>query len=91
MKITKVDVRRYDNDSNMKALASVVLDNCFIVRDIRVIDGNNGLFVAMPSRKVADSYRDVAHPLNQETRDMFSKAILDEYHKLEKEESKEEA
>ena len=91
MKITKVDVRRYDNDSNMKALASVVLDNCFIVRDIRVIEGNNGLFVAMPSRKVADGYRDVAHPLNQETRDMFSKAILDEYHKLEKEESKEEA
>ena len=51
LKITKVDVRRYDNGSNMKALASVVLDDCFIVRDIRVIEGNNGLFVAMPNRK----------------------------------------
>ena len=91
LKITKVDVRRYDNGSNMKALASVVLDDCFIVRDIRVIEGNNGLFVAMPSRKVADGYRDVAHPLNQETRNMFSEAILDAYQKAETEEKTEEA
>lgn len=91
LKITKVDVRRYDNGSNMKALASVVLDDCFIVRDIRVIEGNNGLFVAMPSRKVADGYRDVAHPLNQETRNMFSEAILEAYQKAETEEKTEEA
>ncbi len=84
MEITKVDIRKYDDGSKMKALASVVLDNCFIVKDIRVIDGDKGLFVAMPSRKVGeDGYRDVAHPLNQETRKMFDEAILDAYQKAE--------
>lgn len=84
MEITKVDIRKYDDGSKMKALASVVLDNCFIVKDIRVIDGEKGLFVAMPSRKVGeDGYRDVAHPLNQETRKMFDEAILDAYQKAE--------
>lgn len=83
MEITKVDIRKYDDGSKMKALASVVLDDCFIVKDIRVIDGEKGLFVAMPSRKVGDDYRDVAHPLNKETRAMFDKAILDAYNNAE--------
>lgn len=80
MKITKVDLRKYDDGSKMKALVSVVLDDCFIIKDIRVIDGEKGLFVAMPSRKVGEEgYRDVAHPLNSETRKMFDEAILDAY------------
>lgn len=80
MKITKVDLRKYDDGSKMKALVSVVLDDCFIIKDIRVIDGEKGLFVAMPSRKVGEEgYRDVAHPLNSETRKMFDEAILGAY------------
>ncbi len=83
MKITKVDVRKYDNETNMKALVSMTIDDCFIVKGIRVIEGNDGLFVAMPSRKVGDTYRDIAHPLNSETRNMVNEAILKAYEEAE--------
>ena len=87
MKITSVNVRKIEKDgSRMKGIASVLLDDSFAVHDIRIIEGDNGLFIAMPSRKKSDGeYRDIAHPINQEVRDMFAKAILDEYENTESE------
>lgn len=85
MKITSVNVRKINKEnSRMKGVASVLLDNEFIVRDIRIIDGDNGLFIAMPSKPKKDGgYRDVAHPINQEVRDKFSKVILEAYENAE--------
>ena len=83
MKITSVSVRKVEKeDSRMKGIATIVLDDQFAVHDIRIIEGDNGLFTAMPSRKTATGgYRDVAHPINPEARDMSEKAILDAYNK----------
>lgn len=83
MKITSVSVRKVEKeDSRMKGIATIVLDDQFAVHDIRIIEGDNGLFTAMPSRKTATGgYRDVAHPINPEARDMIEKAILDAYNK----------
>lgn len=83
MKITSVNVRVSDNtDSKMKGIASVIVDDCFAIHDIRIIDGENGLFTAMPSRKTnSGEYRDVAHPITSECRQMFNEAILNEYNK----------
>ena len=68
------------NNDKLKAYASVVFDNCFVVRDLRVIHGTTGLFVAMPSRKRKDgTFRDTAHPLNMEMRNMIEQSILNEY------------
>ena len=85
MKITSVNVRKINKEgSRMKGSASVLLDDSFAVHDIRIIDGDNGLFIAMPSRKTATGgYRDVAHPINPEVRAMFEEAILDAYEKAE--------
>ena len=64
----------------MKAVVSITLDNEFVVHDIKVIDGEKGLFIAMPSRKAGDGeYRDIAHPINSETRDKIQKIILEKY------------
>lgn len=83
MKITSVSVRKVEKeDSRMKGIATIILDDQFAVHDIRIIEGDNGLFTAMPSRKTATGgYRDVAHPINPEARDMIEKAILDAYNK----------
>lgn len=85
MKITSVNVRKINKEgSRMKGIASVLLDDSFAVHDIRIIDGDNGLFIAMPSRKTATGgYRDVAHPINPEVRAMFEETILDAYEKAE--------
>ena len=87
MQITSVDVKKFDNEeSRMKGIASVRIDECFVVRDIRIIEGNDGLFIAMPSRKNAEGiYHDIAHPINSETRKMFEDAIFEEYNKVEAE------
>ena len=81
MKITSVNVRKVEKeDSRMKGIASVLLDDCFAVHDLKIIEGDNGLFVAMPSRKTATGgYRDIAHPINPETRKMFEETILEAY------------
>ena len=81
MKITSVNVRKVEKEgSRMKGIASVVLDDSFAVHDIRIIEGDNGLFIAMPSRKTANGgYRDIAHPINPETRALFEEAILEAY------------
>lgn len=83
MEITSVSVRVTDDpNSRMKAMVSVLVDGCFAIHDIRVINGNNGLFVAMPSRKKqSGEYHDIAHPTNSECRKMFEEAILKEYEK----------
>lgn len=80
MKITEVRIRRIENEGKMRAVASVTFDDCFVVHDIKVIDGANGRFVAMPSRKMAENdFRDIAHPIVQEMRDRLRDAVLDAY------------
>ena len=85
MKITSVNVRKVEKeDSRMRGTASVLIDDCFAIHDIRIIEGDNGLFIAMPSRKTpTGEYRDIAHPINQEVRTMFEKEILDAYEKAD--------
>ena len=85
MQITSVNVKKIDKEeSRMKGIASVLIDDCFAVRDIRIIEGNEGLFIAMPSRKNAEGeYNDIAHPINSETRKMFEDAIFEAYNKEE--------
>lgn len=81
MEITSVKVHKTERDgSRMKGYATVTLDDCFVVRNIRIIQGEDKLFIAMPSRKVADDkYEDIAHPINAETRKMFEDKIIAEY------------
>lgn len=80
MNITDVRVRKIDKEGKMKAVASVTLDNEFVIHDIKVIEGDKGLFIAMPSRRSADGeYRDIAHPINTETRKHLQEIVLDAY------------
>lgn len=80
MQITDVRIRKVTKESKMKAVVSITLDNEFVVHDIKVIEGEKGLFIAMPSRKATDGeYRDIAHPINSETRDRIQKMILEKY------------
>ena len=81
MKITSVSVKKVEKEnSRMKGIATIVLDDQLAIHDIRIIEGDNGLFTAMPSRKTATGgYRDVAHPINPAARNMIEKAILDAY------------
>ena len=88
MEITAVKVHKTDREgSRMKGYATVTLDDCFVVRNIRIIEGDEKLFIAMPSRKVADDrYEDIAHPINADTRKMFEDKILEEYNNPKSEE-----
>ena len=80
MQITDVRVRKVSKEGKMKAIVSITLDNEFVVHDIKVIEGETGMFIAMPSRKAADGeYRDIAHPINSETRDKIQSIILAKY------------
>ncbi|MBO5474646.1 MAG: septation regulator SpoVG [Lachnospiraceae bacterium] len=80
MRITDVRVRKMTQDSKMKAIVSITIDDEFVVHDIKVIEGEKGLFIAMPSKKASDGeYRDIAHPINSETRDRIQKIILESY------------
>ena len=80
MKITDVRVRKITKIGKMKAVVSITIDNEFVVHDIKVIEGEKGLFIAMPSKKTADGeYRDIAHPINSETRSMLEDTILRRY------------
>ena len=92
MKITSVNVRKIEKEgSRMKGIASVLIDDSFAVHDIRIIEGDNGLFIAMPSRKTATGgYRDIAHPINPEVRSMFEDAILEAYENAEEPQATEE-
>jgi len=79
MEITDISVFRVDGE-RLKGYATVIFDNVFIIRDLKIIDGNKGLFVAMPNKKTKDgTYRDIAHPLNQDMRDLLEKKIIEKY------------
>ena len=82
MNITDVRVRKVAKEGKMKAAVSITIDDEFVVHDIKVIEGDNGLFIAMPSRKSVDGeYRDIAHPINTVTRENLQKLILEAYEK----------
>ncbi len=83
MQITDVRVRRVTKEGKMKAVVSITIDNEFVVHDIKVIDGDKGLFIAMPSRRAADGeYRDIAHPINSDTRSKIQTIILEKYEQV---------
>uniref|UniRef100_UPI0040560F36 septation regulator SpoVG n=1 Tax=Acetatifactor sp. TaxID=1872090 RepID=UPI0040560F36 len=82
MRITDVRVRKIAKEGKMKAIVSITLDDEFVVHDIKVIEGEKGLFIAMPSKKATDGeYRDIAHPINSAAREQIQKIILENYEK----------
>lgn len=81
MQITDIRVRTVDSEGKMRAVVSITIDSVFVIHDIKVIEGEKGMFIAMPSRKAADGeYRDIAHPINTETREELQNMILDKYY-----------
>ena len=91
MNITDVRVRKVAKEGKMKAVVSITIDDEFVVHDIKVIEGEKGLFIAMPSRKATDGeYRDIAHPINSETRDKIQSLILEKYQEVASESEDEE-
>ncbi|MCK5686723.1 septation regulator SpoVG [bacterium] len=83
MNITEVRVRKVQREGKLKAFVSVTFDDLFVVHDLKVIEGNKGIFVAMPSKKIPNGeYRDIAHPIKQEARDMIQQRVLDEYERV---------
>ena len=91
MNITDVRIRKISDDGKMKAVVSITFDDEFVVHDIKIIDGQNGLFIAMPSRKMGEGdFRDIAHPLLSETRTRIKDAIFAEYEKVLAEQDSEE-
>ncbi|ANU24726.1 septation regulator SpoVG [Planococcus donghaensis] len=86
MEVTDVRLRRVQTDGRMRAIASITLDDEFVIHDIRVIDGNDGLFVAMPSKRTPDGeFRDIAHPINSSARMKLQEAVLTAYEQSESE------
>ena len=82
MQITDVRVRKITKEGKMKAVVSITLDDEFVVHDIKVIEGEKGVFIAMPSKKATDGeYRDIAHPINSSTRENLQRVILESYEK----------
>ena len=87
MQITDVRVRKVASQNRMKAIASITIDDVFVIHDIKVIESDKGLFIAMPSRKTPNGdFKDIAHPINTETREMLQKTIIDKYNETEEEE-----
>ena len=90
MNITDVRVRKIAKEGKMKAVVSITLDDEFVVHDIKVIEGEKGYFIAMPSRKAADGeFRDIAHPINSQTREFIQNIILEKFHEAQSEETAE--
>lgn len=87
MKITDVRIRRVDGQSRLRAVVSITIDDAFAVHELRIIEGKEGLFVAMPSKEVGEGkFKDIAHPINAETRELVEKTILEKYTEVLKEE-----
>lgn len=85
MQVTDVRLRRISSEGKMRAIASITIDDAFVVHDVRIIDGNNGLFVAMPSKRTAEGeFKDIAHPINSETREIIQTAVIKEYENRDK-------
>lgn len=90
MEITDVRLRKVNREGRMRAIASITIDSEFVVHDIRVIDGNNGMFVAMPSKRTPDGdFRDIAHPISPGSRQKIESAVLEEYRKTDESENTE--
>lgn len=84
MTITDVRLIKVEGQNRLKAIAAITIDDCFVVHELRVIEGDTGLFVAMPSRKRASGeYKDIAHPINQETREMIENKVIEVYNATE--------
>ena len=84
MNITDVRLIKVDGQNRLKAIAAITIDDCFVVHELRVIEGDNGLFVAMPSRKRSSGeYKDIAHPINQDTRKMIENKVIEVYNTTE--------
>ncbi len=84
MRITDAKVKKVNGSSRLKAVAEITIEGVFVVHELRVIEGNNGLFVAMPSRQVGENvYKDIAHPINAETRQVIEEAVLKAYAEAE--------
>ena len=80
MNVTDVRVRKINQDGKMKAIVSITLDESFVIHDVKVVEGQNGLFVAMPSRRTPEGeYRDIAHPINSSVREIILNAVLEAY------------
>ena len=91
MQITDVRIRKITREGKMKAIVSVTFNNEFVVHDIKIIEGQNGLFIAMPSRRTPDGeFKDIAHPINTATREELQNSILSEYEKVKNQASEEE-
>ncbi len=83
MNITDIRIRKIDGTGKMKAIVSVTFDDMFVIHDMKIIEGASGLFIAMPSRKTpSGEYKDIAHPINSETREMIQQVILKEYENM---------
>ena len=83
MQVTDVRIRKINDEGKMKAVVSITFDDEFVVHDIKIIDGQNGLFIAMPSRKMGEGdFKDIAHPLSSETRNKIKEAIFAEYNRV---------
>lgn len=83
MKITDVKIIKVEGKNRCKGIATIVIDNCFAVNDIKIIESQKGLFVAMPIKvKPSGEFKDIAHPINSETRELIQKTILEEYKKI---------
>lgn len=91
MEVTEVRIRKIQEDNKMKAVVSVTFNEQFVVHDIKIIEGNNGIFVAMPSRRMMNGeFRDIAHPINEDMRDKLEAAVFEEYNRyLSEQEEKE--
>ena len=83
MQVTDVRIRKITKEGKMKAIVSITLDDEFVIHDIKIIEGEKGMFIAMPSRRAGDGeYRDIAHPINSDTREKVQKMILDKYEEI---------
>ncbi|MCK4739696.1 MAG: septation regulator SpoVG [Deltaproteobacteria bacterium] len=83
MRITEVKILKVDGDEKLKAYVTIKFDDCFVVRDVKVINGNSGVFVAMPAKRMKDgTYRDLIHPIDKTTRTMLEDTVLDEYKRV---------
>ena len=90
MKITDIRIRKINSEGKMKAVVSVTFDDCFVVHDIKVIEGQDKLFVAMPSRKTPDGeFKDIAHPINTEMREILQSSIIEKYDEVKEQEAEE--
>jgi len=83
MEITDIRIKKVEDKNRLKAVVAITIDNSFVIHELRLIEGDKGLFLAMPSRKLADgSFRDIAHPINIETRELLEKLIIEAYQAL---------